>query len=86
VASLAKTPAIGLRPPRQNALMLKASDIIEIGYYWYFAGNGADPVKVEVRPAEAPEPQLEVRFPDCADWLLLSELAGKFEGPLPPRA
>jgi hypothetical protein len=66
--------------------MFNGSDITEPGFYWYFEANGVDPVLVEVRPEEAPEPQLEVRLPGRKEWILLTDLSGKFEGPVPPRA
>jgi hypothetical protein len=37
---------------------------------------------VKIAPAEAPEPQLEVRFIGREDWDLLAEMSGEFEGRL----
>lgn len=61
-------------------------DIKLAGFYWYYPSNGGPPVVVEVSPAEAPEPDLEVRFTGRDDWDMLSDLAGSFVGPiLPPQ-
>ena len=64
--------------------MLTPTEISEPGFYWYYRGNGSPPVVVEIAPAEAPEPQLEVRFQGREDWDTLADLTGEFEGPLKP--
>jgi hypothetical protein len=64
--------------------MLPSSQVIEPGYYRYYDGSGSPPVVVEIAPAEAPEPQLEVRFHGRDDWDVLADLTGEFEGPLRP--
>lgn len=64
--------------------MLSSKQVHEPGFYWYYDASGSPPVVVEIAAAEAPETQLEVRFHGRHDWDLLSEMKGKFEGPLRP--
>ena len=62
--------------------MLNCREITQSGHYLYYGADGAPPVMVEIRPAEAPEPQLEVRFTGSNDWQLLDGLRGSFSGPI----
>ena len=64
--------------------MLKSCDIKLPGFYWYYNSMDSPPVIVEVSPAEAPEPDLEVRFTGREDWAMLRDLAGSFVGPIEP--
>ena len=64
--------------------MLSSQQVNQPGFYWYYDALAGEPTVVEVAPAEAPEPQLEVRFIGREDWDLLVDLSGEFEGPLRP--
>ncbi|MFL6693826.1 MAG: hypothetical protein ACJ8GO_12795 [Ramlibacter sp.] len=64
--------------------MLRANQITEAGFYWYYDAIGGAPVVVEVSPAEAPEAQLEVRFTGRHVWDMLGDLSGSFIGPIEP--
>ncbi|KQT11262.1 hypothetical protein ASG30_05105 [Ramlibacter sp. Leaf400] len=62
--------------------MLTSDQVCEPGFYRYYDAGGHPVVVVEIAPAEAPEPHLEVRFEGREEWVMLADLSGRFEGPL----